>query len=930
MDSLLAEGDSVYRRDAERAAAFWERARSLAATAHDSVRLAYAWTGLGQAAMQRGDYALAESLGVRALQLKDRLGLRAQRFRSLNMLGLLAYYRDRNAEASRYLREAANAAHETGDRGGAAKAALNLGLVHREYGRFAQADSVFAAAAQDFVAVGDSVSLGRAANNRAALAIDVGDWTRAFEQLAVARQIYTQTSDSAGVLNALGQAALAHAAMGEPARAFAAVDSAIALARQVGKRSEVVDDLRILADLFRDAGDYANALETYRQAERVLDSASTPDLYARLRRGHAQTLMALNQSDDAARLLRESLAVHETQQLRHAAFDDRLLLAAVAQQRNRGGEADRWLREAARQLDTLDSPLARARWLLQRGQWLAAERQWRAVDSLLRDVAVVSPRLEIERLALLARSGDAQARPDSALALGERALQQVARVRSRHQSDALSAHFSDRYAALFAEHTIRLLRAGRPAEAFVLAEQARSRRLRTLLGNRRADARARSLSDREAESLLLQLDVLLARLQDQERQPPIERGADYASAQTELRDSIAATRSRFEMLDAKRRAVAQSPRGSPDPAGDDGAADLHDLHAVLRPGEVVLSYLVGDQRVIGFALSRDSLWARELPTDGERLGYRVRLVRDLLAGRERAGMALPALGTLYDALIRPMLGASVHTYGRLLVVPHGPLQHLPFAALRDTSRQQFLVESHTLTVVPALALLRAHRSLGPAAMRGRDITLLAPYPDELPATRREVQASGRILGSTRVHTGASANEPQLRRALSRAGGIHVATHAQSDVQSPLFSSVLLGARSAVTTRDDGRLEVRELLALELQSPFVFLSGCETATAVRAHLPSTQLDAWTTMAQAWLRAGTRTVVATMWRIDDVAAADMATAFYRAQSAAGSDVALANAQRAMLRTPATSSPYFWASHQLIGDSRTWVDVPRANVQ
>jgi CHAT domain-containing protein len=73
-----------------------------------------------------------------------------------------------------------------------------------------------------------------------------------------------------------------------------------------------------------------------------------------------------------------------------------------------------------------------------------------------------------------------------------------------------------------------------------------------------------------------------------------------------------------------------------------------------------------------------------------------------------------------------------------------------------------------------------------------------------------------------------------------------------------------------------------------------------------------------------------VVATMWRIDDVAAADMATAFYRAQSAAGSDVALANAQRAMLRTPATSSPYFWASHQLIGDSRTWVDVPRANVQ
>lgn len=81
-----------------------------------------------------------------------------------------------------------------------------------------------------------------------------------------------------------------------------------------------------------------------------------------------------------------------------------------------------------------------------------------------------------------------------------------------------------------------------------------------------------------------------------------------------------------------------------------------------------------------------------------------------------------------------------------------------------------------------------------------------------------------------------------------------------------------------------------------------------------------MDDFTSIAQAWLIAGARNVVATLWRIDDAAAAEFSRRFYAALPVASVPEAMAIAQRAMIRDPKLRRPYLWAPYQAVGEGLT----------
>jgi CHAT domain-containing protein len=72
----------------------------------------------------------------------------------------------------------------------------------------------------------------------------------------------------------------------------------------------------------------------------------------------------------------------------------------------------------------------------------------------------------------------------------------------------------------------------------------------------------------------------------------------------------------------------------------------------------------------------------------------------------------------------------------------------------------------------------------------------------------------------------------------------------------------------------------------------------------------------TLAQAFLFAGARNVVATLWRIDDRGAAEFAAHFYRALASEAPPDALATAQRALVRDSRYGAPYYWAAYTVSG--------------
>ena len=119
-------------------------------------------------------------------------------------------------------------------------------------------------------------------------------------------------------------------------------------------------------------------------------------------------------------------------------------------------------------------------------------------------------------------------------------------------------------------------------------------------------------------------------------------------------------------------------------------------------------------------------------------------------------------------------------------------------------------------------------------------------------------------------------------------------------------------------RHDGeRLTVEEISDLNLDAYLVTLSACESALGA-GHLSDVpEGDEWVGFSQAFLAAGTSTVIATLWMIDDVISRDFMIAFYAELGSAGKARALAKVQRQFIRDSHTTHPFYWAPFVAIGD-------------
>jgi CHAT domain-containing protein len=177
--------------------------------------------------------------------------------------------------------------------------------------------------------------------------------------------------------------------------------------------------------------------------------------------------------------------------------------------------------------------------------------------------------------------------------------------------------------------------------------------------------------------------------------------------------------------------------------------------------------------------------------------------------------------------------------------------------------------------------------------------------------------------------------------------IHFASHAELNENDPLSSAVLL----AKSDKEDGRLEVREIFGMDLKASLVALSACETGLGKLS-----SGDELVGLTRAFIYAGTPSVVASLWNVEDSSTAQLMASFYKNLKTMTKVEALRQAQLQLIRgnvnsdllarrgiggvgklgeTPAakspaqdsvsnqmtisTSHPYFWAPFILVGEGK-----------
>jgi CHAT domain-containing protein len=176
--------------------------------------------------------------------------------------------------------------------------------------------------------------------------------------------------------------------------------------------------------------------------------------------------------------------------------------------------------------------------------------------------------------------------------------------------------------------------------------------------------------------------------------------------------------------------------------------------------------------------------------------------------------------------------------------------------------------------------------------------------------RKEVESVGRSFADVEKHLGKSASETLLKRAGTDHDVYLFSCHGEYDPANPLFSALLLAADD----ENDGRLEAHEIFGLDLDSYIVAMSACETGIGAIAGG-----DEVIGLSRSFIYAGTTSLLASLWKVDDLATAVMVKRFMRYLAEGDSRARALQKAQLLVKDEVNSHPAYWAAFQLTGDFR-----------
>lgn len=848
----------------------------------DPVWMSDALNNIGIVYYLRADYDRAMDYYKQALALREAAGHKSKIASSLFNVATIHRYRGDYAQALDMFLKNLHANEEAGNKPLTAQALLNIGTVYRRTGNYALALNYYGRSLTLQEQIGFKQGVADALTAIGNVHTLQSNFPQALENYRQSLDMHRASGDKRGIQAALGSIGIAYTLQGEHKQALEYLNESLTLSEAMNYEQGTANTLNNIGDSLNAIGERDRALEHVRRALRMHEATGDrPGILvslvglANINISRGDFAQGLDFADRAAALARE---INDPWMLEQA------LTAAGLAYRAQGKrlQARRSFEEAVAAIEIV------------RGQVAGGEQDRQRFFE-----KKVTPYTALVELFV------AENNLSEAFASAERGKARVlADVLMWGRVDVTKSMTEDE------RHRERQLKAA----------------IATLNGRvfRESAVASKSVTSDAAA----QLDVLTSQL--------AKARLDYESFQTNLYAA---------------RPALRVQRGEMRPARLEQALEL-----LPDDGTAALEFVLTENKTYLFALARrdasqPALKVYTLAVGRKELATRADQFRSALARRDYEFRR--AANELYELLLKPAL-KDLAGKKSLLVVPDGELWNLPFQALMSAP-DRYLVEDYAVSYAPSLTVLRemaalrrkrqmSNRSappellaLGNPSLGGENpVRTAVPLPaarmrsssgqlESLPEAEREVETLRELYGAARskIYSGASATEEQVKSDAPRYSVLHLATHGVLDDANPMYSYVVL-AQPGEAKREDGLLEAWEMMNMDLKADLFVLSACETA---RGRVSAG--EGVVGMSWALFVAGVPTTVVSQWKVNSASTTALMLEFHRQLRGGGQSAtsprqtpltkaeALRRASLKLLRNNAYQHPFYWAAFNVVGD-------------
>lgn len=862
LDQALRKQSDVFvqRRDLLQAEVAFRLIRSIAERINDQDNRAFAIVSLGVIHYSRAEYQQALELFELHLTLEPVKRDRVMTARMVSNVGSTKRLLGDYPGALDYFERSLKMAEEVNDKKLIGNALNNIGVVHRDQGNYGRALEYFEKSLTVSEALGDKLAISLALNNIGTIHGSQGNQSQALEYFQRALKLGEAANDKSMIANALNNIGLTYYKNRDYPRALDYYQQSMTLREQSKDQRGVALTLNNIGIIYREQGDYKRALDYYQQ----------------------------------------SLAIREK-------LDDQVGIANVLSH-----------------IGVLH--------YLQGDYQQALELSNRVIDTATR---LVSPEILWRGYDLAGRAHTSLKQFDEAEKDLNNSINTIEKMRYLVGGGELARQrfFEDKLPPYTAMVELALNR-NRPMDALTYSELAKARTLLDVLRNGRIPInKAMSVEEQEAERTSnAELTALNVQIYEERQRPKpnVERIAELEPRREKARMSYEAFLTSLYVKHPELRVQ----RGEAMPITAAEAAAL-----IPDPSTAIVEFVVAEDKSFVIVLTADrkntasplkiSLYSLKITS--KQLSERVNEFRRMLAERDLNYQ--DSARQLYDLLLKP---AEEQLRGKktLCLVPDQALWELPFQALQQRAGVH-LIEDYTLFYAPSLSVLReVNKQRSPATrlktllafgnpqLSSGDVATLRSGDPEmkfgpLPEAEQEVKTLGRLYGTAKsqIFIGPEAREAVVKAQAPKYEVLHFATHGLLDNRNPMFSFLTL-AHSAGDPNEDGLLEAREIINMDLHAKLAVLSACQTARGwVGAG------EGVIGMSWALFVAGVPTTVASQWKVDSASTTSLMIDFHRrltTRSGKESKAeALRQAELGLLRSERYRHPFYWAGFVMIGD-------------